>query len=124
MKPQNQPEAGKPLALSDLSPELKAAVLISTIKPYSLLGEQAVIEDVKHQIGLVLAGDLTRPEAMLAGHAEALDALFYSLLSQAHRSKDPHELAALVGAAVEAQAGCRSAVEGLATFKRLTSAGQ
>jgi hypothetical protein len=121
MKPQNQPEAGKPLALSDLSPELKAAVLISTIKPYSLLGEQAVIDDVKHQIGLVLAGDLTRPEAMLAGHAEALDALFYSLLSQAHRSTDPHDLAALVGAAVKAQGGCRSAVEGLATFKRLAA---
>lgn len=119
MKPQNQPEVGKPLSLSDLSPELKAAVLISTIKPYSLLGEQAVIEDVKHQIGLVLAGDLTRPEAMLAGHAEALDALFYSLLSQAQRATEPELLAALIGSAVKAQEGCRSAVEGLATFKRL-----
>lgn len=119
MKPQNQPEVGKPLSLSDLSPELKAAVLISTIKPYSLLGEQAVIADVKHQIGLVLAGDLTRPEAMLAGHAEALDALFYSLLSQAQRATEPESLAALIGSAVKAQEGCRSAVEGLATFKRL-----
>jgi hypothetical protein len=124
MNQQQQSEPSNPLSLSDLSPEFKAGVFISVIKPYSLLGEQAVIEDVKHQIGLVLAGDLTRPEAMLAGQAEALDALFYSLLSQAHRSKDPHELAALVGAAVEAQAGCRSAVEGLATFKRLTSVSQ
>lgn len=123
MKPQNQPEAGKPIALSDLSPELKAAVLISTIKPYSLLGEQAVIEDVRHQIGLVLAGDLTRPEAMLAGHAEALDALFYSLLSQAQRATEPESLAALIRSAVKVQEGCRSAVEGLATFKRLAHLG-
>ncbi|WP_282365626.1 hypothetical protein [Pseudomonas sp. PS02290] len=123
MKPQNQPEVGKPLSLSDLSPELKAAVLISTIKPYSMLGEQAVIEDVKHQIGLVLAGDLSRPQAMLAGHAEALDALFYSLLSQAQRATEPESLAALIGSAVKAQEGCRSAVEGLATLKRFVHPG-
>ncbi|HEX8542678.1 MAG TPA: hypothetical protein VF671_13335 [Pseudomonas sp.] len=108
-------------SLVDLSPALKAAVFISVIKPYSLLGEQEIIEDIKHQISLVLAGDLARPEAMLAGHAEALDALFYNMLSQAQRAKDPEAAATLIGSAVKAQEGCRSAVEGLATFKRMAA---
>lgn len=112
------------LTLAELSPEIKAAVFISVIKPYSLFGEQEIIEDVKRQISLVLAGDLSRPQAMLAGHAEALDALFYNLLSQAQREKDPEAATALVGAAVKAQEGCRSAIEGLATFKRLTTVSQ
>jgi hypothetical protein len=110
-----------PLTLDELSPELKAAVFISVIKPYSLLGEQEIIEDVKRQIDLVLAGDLARPQAMLAGHAESLDAMFYKLLSQAQREKDPETVTALMAAAVKAQEACRSAIEGLATFKRLTT---
>lgn len=118
---QDQETSNSPLALSELTPELKAAVFISIIKPYTLLGEQAIIEDVKEQIGRVLAGDLDRPAAMLAGHAEALDALFYNLLSQAQQAKDFDAIVALTTAAVKAHEGCRSAVEGLATFRRLAA---
>ncbi|MGH8419961.1 MAG: hypothetical protein ACRER8_22210 [Pseudomonas sp.] len=103
---------------------MKAGTFISVIKPYTDRSGQEIIEDVKHQIGLVLGGDLTRPQAMLAGHAEALDALFYNLLSQAQRSKDPEVVGAFLSAAVKAQEGCRSAAEGLATIKQLTSTSQ
>lgn len=112
------------LPLSQVTAELKAGAFISRIKPYTSRGEQEIIDDVKHQIGLVLAGDLTRPQAMLAGHAEALDALCYNLLSQAQRSTDPEAAVAYVGAAVKALEGCRSAAEGLATIKHLTSTSQ
>jgi hypothetical protein len=115
---------GSPLVLAELSPEFKAAVFISVIKPYSLRGEQEIIEDIKRQISLVLDGDLARPQAMLAGHAESLDAMFYKLLSQAQREKDPDTVIALMAAAMKAQEGCRSAIEGLATFKRLTTASE
>ncbi len=105
MNQQTASAASSTLPLSEISPELKAAVFISVIKSYSLQGEQEIIEDIKRQISLVLAGDLTRPQAMLAGHAESLNALFYSLLSQAQREKDPEAATALVGAAVKAQEG-------------------
>jgi hypothetical protein len=121
MQEQANRETSSPLPLSELTPELKAAIFISIIKPYSLLGEQAIISDVKQQIGRVLAGDLDRPAAMLAGHAEALDALFYNLLSQAQQAKDLDAIVALTAAAVKAQEGCRSAVVGLATFRRLAA---
>lgn len=107
-------------SFTGLSPELKAASMICGIKPYSSAGEQTLIDEVKRQIDAVVAGDMSRPEAMLAAQAESLDALFYNLLSRAQRSTDAEAVTTLVGAAVKAQEGCRSAIEGLATVKRLS----
>lgn len=117
---QQQDKHITPIAVG-LSPEMKAASFICGIKPYASFSEQVVIDEVTQQIGRVRDGDLDRPAAMLAGHAEALDALFYNLLSQAQQAKDFDAIVALTAAAGKAQEGCRSAVEGLATFKRLAA---
>lgn len=101
-----------------LTPEMKAASFICGIKPYASFSEQAVIEEVTQQIAAVVAGDMARPEAMMAAQAETLDALFYSLVAQAQRATDPELCSTFLVAALRAHEGCRSAVESLATIQR------
>jgi len=101
-----------------LSPELKAASLIATVKPYSRIDEKQIIQEVKRQIAAVRSGDVSRSEGLLVGQAEVLDVLFYSLLSQSLRAEDREASAALLSMALQAQEGCRSAIEGLAAIKK------
>jgi hypothetical protein len=101
-----------------LTPEMKAASFICGIKPYSSLGENAVIDEVRQQIAAVADGDMTRPAAMMAAHAETLDALFYSLVAKAQREADPEVSLTILSAALRAHEGCRSAVESLSGIQR------
>lgn len=112
-----QPDKNSTALAAGLTPEMKAASFICGIKPYASFSEQAVIEEVTQQIAAVVAGDMTRPEAMMAAQAETLDALFYSLVAQAQRATEPDLCAMLLGAALRAHEGCRSAVESLATIQ-------
>lgn len=65
-----------------LQPEVRAALVIQKFEGY--LDVNALAAELKTQTDGIVAGDMSRAEAMLGAHAHTLDALFTVLARRAH----------------------------------------
>ena len=95
-----------------------AAVIISYSKAFGEQEPQALYEILLASIEKVTTkGDMTRPEAMLMGQAEALQAIFVNLARTANNQEYIKNTERFLKLALKAQSQCRSTLEALATIK-------
>jgi len=97
-----------------------AAVMVEYTQP---LGQQdigALVVALADQIDEVWAGSMKRPEAMLYGQAQALQAIFMNLARRATNQEYMKHWEAYLRMALKAQNQCRMTLETLATIKNPT----
>lgn len=94
-----------------------AAVMVEYTQP---LGEQdigALVTALSAQIDDVWAGSMKRPEAMLYGQAQALQAIFMNLARRATKQEYLKQWEGYLRMALKAQNQCRMTLETLAAIK-------
>jgi len=106
------------IAEISISPSVQAAL---TLKDYGISFENlelmSLVEELRHQIGQTIDGDLDRAEAMLTTQAHALDSIFGNLARRAINSEYMSVLETYLKLGLRAQSQCRATLETLAAIK-------
>jgi len=111
-------EAEKTTAKIAIDPSTNAAAVISSYgTTFGDLESQALYETLLASIEKVTNGNMTKPEAMLMGQAEALQAIFVRLACKANNQIYIKNTEKFLKLALKAQSQCRSTLEALATIK-------
>ena len=101
-----------------LQPEVRAALLIQKFEDY--LDVNALAEELKSQTDSMVAGDMSRAEAMLGAQAHTLDALFTVMARRAHSNMVEgygDATASYMKLALKAQAQAVRTIEALGELK-------
>ena len=78
---------------------------------------ELLFEVVNDSINSVVKGDMSHPESMLIGQAQALQAIFTDLATKAAVQTQLTHYEAFLRLALKAQAQCRSTIEALSTLR-------
>jgi len=114
-------ETARNYAAFYLSPELAAGRAIAKTLPPQLSGPidlVAVNDELRSHAEAINRGDLSRPEAMLTGQAQALESLWVRLLERAMEQKHAEHHDQLMRLALKAQAQSVRTLEVLAAIKQ------
>jgi hypothetical protein len=114
-------ETARNYAAFYLSPELAAGRAIAKTLPPQLSGPidlVAVSDELRSHAEAINRGDLSRPEAMLTGQAQALESLWVRLLERAMEQKHAEHHDQLMRLALKAQAQSVRTLEVLAAIKQ------
>jgi len=114
-------ETARNYAAFYLSPELAAGRAIAKTVPPQLNGPLdlvAVCDELRSHAEAITRGDLSRPEAMLTGQAQALESLWVRLLERAMEQKHAEHHDQLMRLALKAQAQSVRTLEVLAAIKQ------
>lgn len=107
-------------ARSRLEPTVQAARTSRAFdRKQDALQINAVVDELAKHVVEVQSGDLSRPEAILMGQAQALDTMFHQLAQLAGRKMDTSLDATeqCLRMALKAQSQCRTTLETLAEIK-------
>lgn len=104
-----------------LSPELAAGRAVAQTVPPQLSGPMdliAICDELRSHAEAINRGDLSRPEAMLMGQAQALESLWVRLLERGMEQKHAEHHDQLMRLALKAQAQSVRTLEVLAAIKQ------
>ena len=113
-------EHGPLLVQTALRPSVRAAVTTQTFsRQFGELDINALVDQLASHAKLVINGDLERPEAMLLGQAQTLEAIFHELARRAALNMGEYLGASetYMRLALKAQSQCRATIETLAEIK-------
>lgn len=116
----SQAEAEKARAITILRPSVTAAASIKAFNSDDdMLNVNALITELVEQSKSISAGNMGRPEAMLAAQMATLDHVFLQLLARAQRNMGQYTQTAelYMKLALRAQSQCRATIETLAMIK-------
>ncbi len=106
------------IARMALSPSFQSALTYSDYsKTYGELDLMSLADELKHQIGQTVDGNLDRAEAMLTSQAHTLDAIFGNLARRAIHAEYLPQFDTYLKLGLRAQSQCRATWETLATIK-------
>ena len=114
-------ETARNYAARYLSPELAAGRAVAQTIPPKLSGPidlVAVCDELRSHAEAINRGDLSRPEAMLTGQAQALESLWVRLLERAMGQENAVHHDQLLRLALKAQAQSVRTLEVLAAIKQ------
>jgi len=101
-----------------LSPSLQSALALRDFnKACGELELMSLVEELRHQIGQAIDGDLGRAEAMLTTQAHSLDAIFSNLARRAINAEYLSGFDTYLKLGLRAQSQCRATLETLAAIK-------
>ena len=101
-----------------LSPSLQSALTLKDYgKSFENLELMSLIEELRHQIGQTIDGDLGRAEAMLTTQAHCLDAIFNNLARRAIHAEYMSGFDTYLKLGLRAQSQCRATLQTLAAIK-------
>lgn len=110
---------GQQMADLALEPSFGAATVVLAYlgQPGGELSVTGLIEALKVSIEALNAGDMSRVEAMLFAHAQALQAIFVDFAGRAARADRPEHREPLMRMAMKAQNQCRMTLDTLSSVK-------
>lgn len=79
--------------------------------------DRGLLVELEAQIAAIASGKSDRPAEIMAAHIETLDALFYSLLGNAHAYRGNPMMAEKIRLALKVQSQIRATVQALADLK-------
>ena len=101
-----------------LSPSLQSALALRDFsKACGELELMSLVEELRHQIGQTIDGDMGRAEAMLTTQAHTLDAIFGNLARRAINAEYLPQFDTYLKLGLRAQSQCRATWETLAAVK-------
>ena len=111
-------EPEKHLAQVAIEPAVNSAAVISSYSAFGEQNSQVLFETLRASIEQVtVKNDMSKPESMLMGQAEALQAIFVDLARRANNQEYIKNIERFLKLALKAQNQCRITLEALAMIK-------